>query len=566
MTATVSKRWIIADPIPSEIASSLQDFSAPLRQLLYNRGIREPNSAQLFLDCAWEAADPYLLTDMRVAIERILAAIDLRQPIAVYGDFDVDGVSATVLLVEVLRAYGAAVEPYIPNRFDEGYGLNNEALSALAAKGIRLVITVDCGTRSVDEARHARDLGMDMIISDHHHPGEQLPQAMAVLCPKRADDAYPEKNLAGVGLAYKIAQALNLARNLNGYDLEEWLDLVALGTVADIVPLTGENRSLVRRGILRMRHGQRPGLLSLAHTAGLTISGLNATDISFGLAPRLNAAGRLESALAAFELLSAQDVQSAGLLAQKLDDQNRERQRLTQEMQAQAETQFDGEHLDPILMAIEEGFNPGVVGLVAAKLSETYYRPAIIGTYLDGSVRASCRSIPEFHITHALDECADLLVRHGGHAAAAGFTVETEQLPALKARLLQISARELNALDLHPVLQADMEIALRDLRPDLLLEKDRLQPTGAENPEAAFVSRGLRTVRWRTVGADRKHLKITLTDGKVVFDGIAFRQGHWAEAMPDRIDALYNFERNFYNGRESLQLNIRDIHPANGSL
>ncbi len=563
MPFPIQKRWVIAEPIPAPISERLDHYPPTIRQILYNRGIQDDVSARSFLNCVWEDNDPFLLSDMHTAVERILAAIDAGQTIAVYGDFDVDGVTATVLLVEVLRVLGASVEPYIPNRFDEGYGVNNDALDTLAAKGIRLVITVDCGIRSINEAAYAAQLGMDMIISDHHHPSaEMLPAALAVICPKKKEDAYPDKDLAGVGLAYKLAQALFSQRAASGRQAEDWLDLVALGTVADIVPLAGENRTLVRNGINRIRLGQRPGLLSLAHVAGLSVSSLTATDIGFGLAPRLNAAGRLKSALAAFQLLSSSDMQTAGKLAQELDDQNRERQRLTQEMQTQAETQFLSGEVRPILMAFDESFNPGVVGLVAAKLSETYYRPAVVGTYIDGFVRASCRSIPEFHITHALDECTELLVRHGGHASAAGFTVKKENLPQLMDKLTLISQRELGQLELCPVLRADLEIALCDLRPDLLNDLDRLQPTGAENPEVAFVSRSLRTVRWKTVGADRKHLKITLTDGKVVFDGIAFRQGHWAEAMPDRMDILYHFERNYYNGRESLQLNIRDMHAS----
>lgn len=566
MPLPLIKRWVIADPIPPQTNENLNSFSTSLRQILFNRGIHDAEQAQQFLDCSYETGNPDDLSGMNTAVERLLQAVDRQERIAVYGDFDVDGVTATVLMVEVLEAFGAQVQAYIPNRFDEGYGVNNDALDALAAGGVRLVITVDCGIRSVAEAEHAAGLGLELIISDHHHPGAQLPRAEAVICPKQPGDNYPDKELAGVGLAYKIAQALFKRRSIESRTAADWLDLVALGTVADIVPLVGENRVLVRAGLYQMRLGRRQGLLSLAQAAGLSVASLAAPDISFGLAPRLNAAGRLESALAAYNLLHSKDVNETGLLAQKLDDQNHERQRLTLDMQAQAESGIDSDGLKSIIMSFNPGFNPGVVGLVAAKLTEAYYLPSIVGTQIEEYTRASCRSIPEFHITHALDECSDLLVRHGGHALAAGFTVHNDHLGELISRLEEISRRELGDLDLRPALRADLEIPLSDLKPELLKDLDRLQPTGASNPDAAFVTRNVKVARWKTVGSEKKHIKLTLTDGHIYFEGIAFRQGHWAESMPEKIDILYNFERNVYNGRESLQLNIRDIHPGNSDF
>jgi single-stranded-DNA-specific exonuclease len=499
---------------------------------------------------------------MDAVVDRLLFAVDHNEKITVYGDYDVDGVTATALMVDVLNALGGQAEAYIPNRFEEGYGLNNDALDALAEQGVRVVLTVDCGIRSLPEAEHAEALGMDLIISDHHHPRGELPKAYAVVCPKQDGDEYPDKNLAGVGLAYKIAQALISKRPVEGYTAEDWLDLVALGTVADIVPLVGENRMLVKAGLAQMRLGRRQGLLSLVKAAGLNLAGLNAVDISFGLAPRLNAAGRLESALASYELLTTRDLMRAGFLSQKLDDQNRERQKQTQEMQLKAESQIHEAGFERLLFAFDPQFNPGVVGLVAAKLTESYYRPAIVGTTLEGYTRASCRSIQEFHITRALDECADLMEHHGGHAMAAGFTIRNDRLGELIERLNAIAQRELADLDLRPALRADMEIPLRDLHPEWLRELDQLQPTGAGNPEAQFVSRGLRVVRAKIVGSDGKHLKLAVTDGRITYDAIAFRQGHWWEKMPERIDILYQFEKNVYNGRESLQLNVRDIKPS----
>lgn len=561
MRATADKTWYIPDPVPTEISEALKEYPYFLRQVLYNRGICDLQAAEDYLSAKTDSNDPNLLKDMDLTIQRLSTAIDQGEYIAVYGDYDVDGVTATALMVQVLQKLGARVREYIPNRFDEGYGVNNEAIASLAADGVKLIITVDCGIRSPNEVEYAKTLGVDMIITDHHFPREKTPDAVAVICHKQLGDLYPDKNLAGVGLAYKVAQALIAARGDSGLVVEDWLDLVAVGTVADVVPLTGENRKLVKIGLALLRMGRRPGLLSLANVAGLDISRLNATDIGFGIGPRLNAAGRLDSALKAFSLLMAEDVETAAILSQELDDQNRERQQITQQIQLEAENFIESEPEENrqfLLFSVGE-FNPGVVGLAAAKLSEMYYRPAIVGHSESGFIRASCRSIPEFHITRALDECADLLVKHGGHAMAAGFTVAEENLDELIAKLRSIAARELGEKDLKPVLRADVVLPLSNLKPTYFKDLDRLQPTGEGNPEVVFVSRKLKVLYRKTVGKDNTHLKLTVTDGTITYNGIAFRQGHWAKALPEFIDIMYTFEINRYNGNEYLQLNIKDI-------
>ncbi len=559
---THSKRWRIAAPIPEAVSRELEPYSPILRQVLYNRGQHTLVDAHRYLHGDGVSTDPYLLTGMRAAVERILRAVRAGEKVAVYGDYDVDGVTSTVLVTQVLRAMGTDARPYIPNRFDEGYGLNKDALDALAQDGVSLVITVDCGIRSADEAAYAREIGLEMIITDHHSPLGALPEAVAVICQRQDGDEYPDKNLAGVGLAYKLAQALLDARPVSGAQAEDWLDLVALGTVADVVPLTGENRAFVRAGLERIRSGRRVGLFSLVQAAGLQVERCRAGDIAFGLGPRLNAAGRLESALAAVDLLMVEDIMQSGLLAQQLCDQNTRRQEMTREMHTRAEGFIHGAEEEPILFAIDGGFNQGLVGLVAARLTETYYRPAVVGARGEEFTRASCRSIDEFHITHALDECADLLVRHGGHARAAGFTVRNENIEALVERLWKIAGRELRAADLRPVMQADMEVPLVDLHPVIIDDLACVEPTGSGNPDVVFCSRNLRVVRARTVGTDNHHLKLTVSDGRVTFDAIAFRQGHWMKEMPEAVDLLYTYERNYFNGRVFLQLNVRDLKPA----
>jgi single-stranded-DNA-specific exonuclease len=401
-----------------------------------------------------------------------------------------------------------------------------------------------------------------LIISDHHHPGSEQPEAVAVICPKQAGDLYPDKDLSGVGLAYKIAQGLLKMRPNSGCLAEDWLDLVALGTISDIVPLRGENRILVRRGLEQLRKGTRQGVVSLAGAAGVKLPGLSSMDVGFMLGPRLNAAGRLESAEAALNLMLTRDIFQAGDLAQKLDNQNRERQAKTREMQEQAAQALSTSEDENIIFAFSPDFNPGVVGLVAARLVDTFYRPAIVGQVEGETTRASCRSIPEFHITQALDECKHLLVRHGGHQAAAGFTILNKDLPELQDRLRAIAGRVLGGQELIPTMRADVEVAARDLQPNLLKYLDLLQPTGQDNPEATFVTRGMRVMYRRTVGGDGQHLKMKVNGNGVTWDAIAFRQGHQAETLPEWVDLLYTFERNVYNGMVTLQLNVRDLKPS----
>jgi single-stranded-DNA-specific exonuclease len=562
----ISKRWEVAPPIPPEADLELRGYPPILRQILYNRGYPTHELARQFLEASPPpGTEANNLLDLSKAVDRIQHAINHSERIAVYGDYDADGVTATALLVQALRFLGASVKEYIPNRFDEGYGLNLEALSSLHEEGVDLVITVDCGIRSWDEADYARSVGMDLIISDHHYPLEDIPPAFAVINPKQADDSYPDKNLAGVGLAYKIAGALFQATQFTAFDIQDFLDLVAIGTVADLAPLKGENRTLVRAGLERIRQPIRQGVMALIGVAGLTPGRITTTDIGFALGPRLNAAGRLDSALAAFNLLTTQEPQQAGQLAQWLDIQNRERQKITRAIQAKAEQMIIVDDQIPLLLfAADPEFNAGVVGLAASRLTEQFYRPAIIASVGEEYTRGSCRSIPEFHITRALDACKDMLEHHGGHAAAAGFTIRNELLPDLVECLQDIAKEQLGSLDLRPKLFADAELSLSELKPDLLKYLDWLQPTGNDNPLPIFMSRGARVIRQKVVGADGAHLKLVVTDGHITFDAIAFRQGHWIAQIPPLVDLMYTFELNEFNGQISLQLNVKDIRPAEG--
>ena len=567
MGLNLGKRWLVSATVTPQANEALAAFSPIMRQVLFNRGYATDATARAYLRAeANFDPSPFQMTGIMTTVERVRYALDHNEPIAIYGDYDVDGVTATALLVQALRALGWNVRGYIPNRFDEGYGLNKEALSALQADGVKLVISVDCGIRSPDETSHARAIGLDLIISDHHQPAEgDLPMAFAVINPKQVGDLYPDKDLAGVGVAYKIVQALldSIGTPEEGFQADDLLDLVALGTVADLAPLVGENRILVRKGLQKLCETKRQGLFSLAAVSDLPLSRITATSIGFTLGPRLNAAGRLESALAAFDLLTTTDVKIAGDLAQQLNVQNHQRQEITRKIQAEAEAiALADDPTADLFFAVHPDFNAGVVGLAAARLVETYYRPAVVGQISAETTRCSCRSIPEFHITKALDQCKDLLIRHGGHAAAAGFTVRNENLEALKARLKSLAMEQLRDRDLRQTLTADTEVPLSDLKPELLKHLEYLQPTGYGNPEAVFVSRDVRITNSRTVGAESKHLKLVVTDGRVTFDAIGFRLGHLRSELPLRVDVLYTFESNEFNGRSYLQLNLKDVKPT----
>jgi single-stranded-DNA-specific exonuclease len=567
MSTNLGKRWEVSPLITPQANEALAAFSPIIRQVLYNRGYTTEVNARSYMEgIANINTSPYQMAGMPVTVKRLRYAIDHQEPIAIYGDYDVDGVTATALLVEALRVYGGMVIPYIPNRFDEGYGLNKDALTNLHENGVKLVITVDCGIRSPGEADHARNLGLDLIITDHHQPAEgNLPYAFSVINPKQLNDLYPDKDLAGVGVAYKVVQALaeSVGNAPNGFLVEDLLDLVALGTVADLAPLTGENRMLVRKGLKKIQETKRQGLFSLAAVSDLPISKVNATSIGFILGPRLNAAGRLESALAAFDLLTTKNVKIAGELAQQLNIQNRQRQEITRKIQGEAEELIRSEDPDAdILFAVHPHFNAGVVGLAASRLVETFYRPAIVGQVSEETTRCSCRSIPEFHITEALDQCKDLLLQHGGHAAAAGFTVRNENLEALKIRLKSIATKALHGKNIMQTITADTIVNLSDLNSALFHQLEYFQPTGYGNPEAVFVSRGVRIVNKRTVGADGKHLKLVVTNDRITFDAIGFSLGPLLSQLPPQIDIIYRFETNEFNGRQSFQLNLKDVKPT----
>jgi len=564
------KHWQVKPSVPPDHFGRFPHLHPITVQVLHNRGINDPAQADAFLRGEGGEVNPFTLKGMNEAVTRLRQALRAGEPIAVYGDFDADGVTATVLMVQALRALGGQVHPYIPHRVDEGYGLNKAALDRLARQGVRVVVTVDCGVRSLVEVAHANRLGLDVIITDHHSVSEKLPEAIAVIDPRQTDDHDPLEGLAGVGVAYKLAQALLRSHHqvpvtTQNVRLEEsdLVDLVALGTVADLAPLMGENRTLVHRGLARIKRMERPGVEALCRQAGLRPEQINAAAIGYTLGPRLNAAGRLAHAKAAYQLLETMYPAEAEQLAQELDQLNRKRQQLTLEAQARArQLALTAAEEAPLLFAAAPDFQAGILGLVAHRLVDEFYRPAIVVWEGKEISRGSARSIPEFPITRALDGCADLLLRHGGHKAAAGFTVRTKDLPELKARLLAAAAEKLGGQELMPVLTVDVEVPLQDMTWQLWEELQQLRPFGQGNPEPMFLSRNVHVQRQWGVGSDGQHLKLILSDGQSAWEAIAFRQGEWTNKLPDRVDIVYHLQVNEWNDQQRLQLNVQDIRPA----
>ncbi len=566
------KKWIFPSAVEEGDNNELAEFPRAVQQVLFNRGIFTSQDAYRFFDAQMIRYDPFLIKNMDLACDRIMNAIRSNENIAIYGDYDVDGVSATATLVEVIRRIGGIANGYIPNRYDEGYGLNIDALALLKSQGNNLVITVDCGARSFAEAVYCRQIGLDLIITDHHMPQGDLPEAVAVLNPKQNGDNYPFKELSGAGLAYKLAQALTTRFPELEIDADQWLDFTALGTVADVVPLVDENRGIVKRGMEMLKKTTRPGIQALKNVSGIVNDNFDSFTIGFLLAPRLNAAGRLESALEALELLLAKDIWKAGQLANRLDLQNKQRQELTRVIQERVMADITDDKLPYLLFAADEEFVQGVVGLAASRLVEKFYRPSIVASRGKSNTKGSCRSIAEFHITKALDECSDLLIRHGGHAMAAGFTVQNRNVTQLVERLQKIAKAQLETEELVPKLRIDAVVSMSEVNHSLMDWVERFQPTGSENPDPVFVVRNAKVIEKRTVGKEGLHLKIRVMDEHgMIMDAICFRMGGVLSQLHDYVDIAFNLEKDFFAGcrdgnggrKYRLQMNARDIIPAN---
>jgi len=502
---------------------------------------------------------------MHQAVARIYQALLSGEHIAVYGDYDTDGITATALLIEGLSALGGKAIPYIPHRQTEGYGLRETALKNLHQQGISLIITVDCGITSLFEVKKARRMGLDIIITDHHSPLPELPSAVAIINPKLPDSAYPFSELTGAGVAFKLLQAL--FQSLGREELSDSLiDLVALGTVADISPLLGENRYLVKEGLKLLNTSPRLGIKEIVIQAGLNIGSLDAESISWTIAPRLNAAGRLEHAMSSYKLLMTNSPEEAYRLAKWLDQKNSERQKLTSHAVAKAREQVLAQGISPLLIVSDHDYLIGIAGLIASRLSEEFYRPSIVVKTDEKVCRASCRSIPEFNIIAALNQCSSLLSQFGGHSQAAGFTLPTKNLARLQETMLQLASTQLAGADLQPRLDIDEEITLPQLGGDTFQITQQLLPFGRGNPLPTFLSRQVKVTDCRTMGNGGEHLRFKVKQGDTIWNGVGFRLGSHLDEVSSTLDIVYNLEIDRWCGEERLRLNVLDFAPSNQNV
>jgi single-stranded-DNA-specific exonuclease len=548
---------------PAKPSIGISGVHPLLVQLLYNRGVSDPSQIEVFLNADSQLeAEPFLLPDMHQAVSRIYQALFTGEEIAIYGDSDADGITATALLTQGISALGGKVIPYIPHRYREGYGLQVSALEKLHKQGISLVITVDTGITAIAEIQKARKMGIDIIVTDHHLPLASLPPALAVVNHKRSDSACQSTELAGVGVAFKLLQAL-LKGSGREETLNKLLDLVALGTVTDMIPLTGDNRYWVKRGLELLNNTERLGLQEMMRRANLKPGNLDTESISWILGPRLNAAGRLDDAATSYRLLLTQDPKEAASLASDLEEKNARRQRLTSELLDKARESIITAGTDlPLLMTGDEGYPTGVMGLVAGKLSEEYYRPVILFKFGSEICRGSGRSIPEFNLMAALKDCRDLLSNFGGHTKAAGFTVPTTNLTQLQKRLLTIAEDQLVGLDLRPHIDIDAEVSLSVFAGDMFKQIQRLAPFGSGNPLPSFISRHVEVVEQRPIGSQGEHLGLKLKQEGIVWDAIGFRFGNRVHEITSYLDIAYNLDIDRWNGGERLRLKLLDFDPT----
>lgn len=560
------KQWNRAASAPQARAAMEAAGVPPLAALtLCARGLDTPEKARAFLDAGrGQLLDPFLMKDMDRAAARVRRALAAGEHIAVYGDYDVDGITSTCLLTDFLRREGGTVIPYIPDRMEEGYGLNREAVAALRGQGVGLIVTVDCGITAVEEAACAASLGVELVITDHHECKAALPAAAAVVDPRRADCPYPFKCLAGVGVALKLVLALGGPARRDEL-LERYADLAAIGTVADVMSLTGENRTIVRLGLEALRRTGRPGLRALLHEAGLDERPLTATAIGYTLAPRINASGRMGCASLAGELLLTDDPARGEELSRALCDLNRERQAIEAEIYTECQAMAEAlpRPQRHALVLAGEQWHQGVVGIVASRLTERYGCPAFMICLDHGMGKGSCRSWGGVNLFERLAECSDLLEGFGGHALAAGFTVREENIPLLSRRLREGLERALGAGASPAALEADAEVEARELTVEAVADLDRLEPCGTGNPRPVLVLRGALIQSMSQVGRGR-HLKLRLESKGTPLDAIFF-SADGAElglAPGGRVDVAFYPQINEFRGTRSVQLQVADLHPA----
>lgn len=559
----MNKKWQIYETDKEKVNELKEKYNINelLATILVNRNIVNEDEIRLFLNPTRnDFHDPFLITDMDIAVERIIAAIKNQEKVTIYGDYDVDGITSITVLKSFLKDNGLEVDFYIPNRLEEGYGLNKEAVKKIADGGCELMITVDCGISCIDEIDYAKQFGIETIVTDHHEPGLDIPKAIAVIDNKRKDSTYPFRELAGVGVVFKLIQALGIKLGLKEESYLKYLDIVCLGTISDIVPLVDENRVIAKLGLMLVEKTRNIGLRSIINSSGY--KKIDSTTISFGVAPRINACGRMGKAEEALELFLSSNINEVNELTKKLNEHNRQRQEIEKAIYENVIETIETEHLDKnkTLVVAGQNWHHGVIGIVSSKITDMYFKPSILLSFeQDGTGTGSGRSIPGFDLHEALSKCSDEIEKFGGHSMAVGITIKKEELEEFKKELEKV-AIESKIDEIIPIVNIDAKINLSDINKEMVQSLKNLEPFGEANKMPVFAFKNLKIDSIRAL-SEGKHLKLTLKDNNNIINAIGFNLGYLADEyrIGDKIDVAGVLEINTFNGADNLQINIKDV-------
>ncbi len=559
----MNKKWQIFEPDKNKIEEIKNKYKVNqlLATILANRNILKEEDIRLFLNPTRnDFYNPFLITDMDIAVNRIIKAIENKENITIYGDYDVDGITSITVLKSFLNDIGVETNTYIPNRLIEGYGLNKEAIDKISKKGCNLMITVDCGISAIEEIEYANSLGIETIITDHHEAGNEIPKAIAVIDNKRKDSKYPFRELAGVGVVFKLIQAIGITLKLKEESYLKYLDIVCIGTISDIVPLVDENRVIAKLGLLLVAQTKNIGLKSIINSSGY--NKIDSNTISFGVAPRINACGRMGKAEEALELFLSKDKNEVNELTNKLNEHNRKRQETEKTIFENAVEKIKEEHLDEnkAIIVGGENWHHGVIGIVSSKITEMYFKPSILFSFEeDGIGKGSGRSIPGFDLHEALMKCSDTIEKFGGHSMAVGITVKKDNLEKFKKEFEQIATQS-KIDEIIPIINIDAKVDLSDIDKEMVESLKQLEPFGEANKMPVFAFKNLKIDSIRAL-SEGKHLKLTLKDNNYIINAIGFNIGYLANEyrIGDKIDVAGVLEINTFNGVDNLQINIKDI-------
>ena len=560
----MNKKWEYYGKDEQKVEQIQKEFglSRLLSTIIVNKGLENKQEIDAFLNpTRKDFHDPYLMPDMEIAVKRIVQAIKNQEKVIIYGDYDVDGITSITVLKKFLADRGLEVDSYIPNRLDEGYGLNKAAIDKIVSEGYQLMITVDCGISGIEEIDYANSLGLETIVTDHHEPADVLPNALAVVDAKRKDNKYPNNQLAGVGVVFKLTQAISQVYDLEEKEYLKYLDIVCVGTISDIVPLVGENRVIAKLGLKLVEVTKNIGLRALLTSIGY--KKIDSSAISFGIAPRINACGRMGHEQEALKLFLTDNIAEATNITKKLNDYNRERQDIEKRIFDEVLVKIEKSEKDkPCIVLADDNWHHGVIGIVSSKVTEMYYKPSILICFEDGEGKGSGRSIPGFDLHDALTKCDKHIDRFGGHSMAIGISVSKDNYNSFKQEFEEFVSNT-NINELIPVIKVDEEVTAKDISVNTVKELSMLEPFGEANKMPIFMYKNLRISSIRAL-SDGKHLKLSLRDEGTFIDAIGFNMGYLVNEflLGDKVDVLGNLEINSFNGRESVQINLKDLRKS----